>query len=316
MGKTLLIGNGLNRTINDIAWGNLLEKIASVFGVEYNPNISMPLEFERIVNARMKKIFDSPTVNSTISSAKEMVANEIKKLTLPPEAIHRNLPKLNVNNVITTNYDYMLEYAFDDGYIDNNEKRKKYLFEKTCTINETDFYHIHGVCQNTNSMCLGYEHYMGLVEHLRADLNTKKDKKPTEMTIKKILYGEDSPKNTWGEKFYTSDIAIVGLELSDAEADLWWLITHRAFLYYSDYCHLRQSEKLDNRIVFYDVIDMRESGTDEEKRYRDKKATEKKVRHQLLKDEHVEVKVYELGKKYTSYPEAYEQIIEDIRSDL
>ena len=234
MENTLLVGNGLNRTISDIAWGNLLESIASVFDVEYNPKISMPLEFERIVNARMKKNFDSPTVNSTISSAKKMVADEIKKFTLPHEAIHRNLPKLNMNNVITTNYDYMLEYAFDDGYKYDNTLLKKYLFENTCTINGTDFYHIHGVCHNTNSMCLGYEHYMGLVEHLRADLNTKKDNKLTEMAIKRILYGEDSPKNTWGEKFYTSNIAIVGLELSDAEADLWWLITHRAFLYYSD----------------------------------------------------------------------------------
>ena len=51
MGKSLLIGNGLNRSlINSIAWSNILKEVADEYHVEYNADIPMPLEFERIVN--------------------------------------------------------------------------------------------------------------------------------------------------------------------------------------------------------------------------------------------------------------------------
>lgn len=46
MKNYLLIGNGLNKCLpSGIPWGNLLENIANQYGVSYNPNIAMPLEF-------------------------------------------------------------------------------------------------------------------------------------------------------------------------------------------------------------------------------------------------------------------------------
>ena len=50
MDKTLLIGNGLNRTLkSSISWEDLLDDIANEYGVEHIDNLPMPLEFERIV---------------------------------------------------------------------------------------------------------------------------------------------------------------------------------------------------------------------------------------------------------------------------
>lgn len=54
-GKTLLIGNGLNRTLQfSISWSELLCDIAKEHNVEYIPDLPMPLEFERIINTILK----------------------------------------------------------------------------------------------------------------------------------------------------------------------------------------------------------------------------------------------------------------------
>lgn len=56
MEKTLLIGNGLNRTLQfSISWSELLCDIAKEHNVEYIPDLPMPLEFERIINTILKK---------------------------------------------------------------------------------------------------------------------------------------------------------------------------------------------------------------------------------------------------------------------
>lgn len=49
---------------------------------------------------------------------------------------------------------------------------------------------------------------MGILEHIQNELNTKKNNKL-----------EEIPTNgTWGKLFYTSNIGILGLNLSDSEA--------------------------------------------------------------------------------------------------
>lgn len=56
MDKCLLIGNGLNRCLeHSIKWGELLRKIADDYGVSYNGQIPMPIEFEYIANQIFEK---------------------------------------------------------------------------------------------------------------------------------------------------------------------------------------------------------------------------------------------------------------------
>ena len=49
--------------------------------------------------------------------------------------------------------------------------------------------------------------------------------------------------------FFTHDIYIVGLQLDTNEIDLWWLLTYRAYLYYSNDSQLKQIMK--NRIKIF-----------------------------------------------------------------
>lgn len=70
MDKTLLIGNGLNRTLkSSISWEDLLDDIANEYGVEHIDNLPMPLEFERIVNTILRKS----------SNPSSQIYNDIKK---------------------------------------------------------------------------------------------------------------------------------------------------------------------------------------------------------------------------------------------
>lgn len=55
---------------------------------------------------------------------------------------------------------------------------------------------------------------MGIVENLRSMLNAKVQNRQDEMKIKRILKGEDAPTDYWGERFYTTDVDIIGLGLS------------------------------------------------------------------------------------------------------
>lgn len=316
MDNYLLIGNGLNRCLPDgIPWGNLLKRIADEYGVSYNPDISMPLEFERIINEYLGREIDLANPNTIIMDAKRKIAQNINEVNLPEDALHRELMNVNLNGIITTNYDVILEKIYDDAYRYDGGVIKKYLFEKTATIGGKSFFHIHGIADCTSSLCLGYEHYMGMVEHLRSELNTKKNRVATEMQIKRILCNEEPAKGTWGELFYTANIAVLGLGLTECESDLWWLITHRASLYYSNYCHLRSTGKLSNTIVYYDVMDdiKKQDKAEEDKRIQSELS--KRNKHMLLQNEHIEVKIVTLGRDCLTYKEAYKLIIEDLQKN-
>lgn len=316
MDNYLLIGNGLNRCIpNGVSWNNLLENISKDYNVNYNTHITMPLEFERMVNEYLERERNNIVVpGRVLNQFKEKVAKLIQVVSLPNNAIHRELEELDINGIMTTNYDILLEKVYDNSYKYNGGKTQKYLFDKTCQIDNKSFYHIHGIADKPSTLCLGFEHYMGIVENLRRDINTKKNGDSYQMNIKRVLCGEEDLSGEWGELFYTSNIAIIGLGLTECESDLWWIITHRASIYYSDYCKLRSRDILKNKIVFYDVLDeeIRDNDTDENIRQSNEIA--KKNRHILLKNEHVEVRTFTIGKECQDYQEAYHLIIEDIKS--
>ena len=313
MENSLLIGNGLNRTLkSSISWSALLQDIAKSYGVSYEANIPMPLEFERIVNTILAT--DPGPTTEIYTQIKTEIAKKILSAVLPDGAIHFMLPHMSVDAILTTNYDYFLEYAYNRKFVYRGKKRNKYLWNATSIQSNVKFYHLHGMADIPLSICLGYEHYMGIVENLRSELNTKAEGNPDNMKIKQVILGEKEPSDSWGERFYTNNIAIIGLGLTSAEVDIWWLLTHRAFLYYSNYCGLR--ERLKNRIVYYDVIDdtnIHDHNTESEHL---RSMKEKENIHKLLEGAHVMVQKYYLSKYQNQYELAYRQILNDINSSF
>lgn len=313
MDTCLLIGNGLNRTLGaSISWGDLLKDVAQEYGVDYHGDIPMPMEFERIVNSYLRNS-SVPSVE-TYTEFKSKIAEKICATKLPRNAIHYKLLDSNADAILTTNYDFFLEYAFNMDYEHKGRVQRKYLFEPTSVQKNVAFYHLHGMACVPKTICLGYEHYAGIVEKLRSQLNTKEKQQAEKMAIRQVLVGEVKPKNTWGERFYTSNIAILGLGLSSCEIDLWWLIAHRAYLYYSNYCGLKA--KIANQIVYYDIIDDIPKSNELDEGKRVSVLHEKQNTYLLLENSHVSVRKYYLSDYGNNYEAAYLRAIENISSEF
>lgn len=312
MGRTLLIGNGLNRCIEgSVSWGDLLKDIANEYGVDYSAEIPMPLEFERIIDNFLAK---NPNHSGVHEEIKDKIVKKMTRVSLPENSVHLLIKAINPSAIMTTNYDNLLEYVYDSSYVFSGNKQPKYLSEKTSDIEGTWFYHIHGVIDNPKSICLGYEHYIGVVQKLRNEINT--DKKETQqnepkMSILRRLSGiKDSTELKWGERFYKDDIDIIGLSLDTCEIDLWWILTHRAFLYFTN--HQSARTWIANTVTYHDIVNDVEQDDNDKEELRKIKLQQQASKFKLLESQHVEVKKYLLSEHDKSYEKAYRRILEDI----
>lgn len=253
MKNSLFIGNGLNRSINsNIAWGDLLQNIAKEYNVDHNKNITFPLEFECIANQILQKA-SSPSPDIYLE-LKQKIVDQIHKATLPKTAPHYAYAKLPVDSIFTTNYDYILENALDSAfdYTKHPDKvnagNNRYNLKTKRDVAGKTVYHVHGELKSPKSMCLGYEHYAGMLQNMRSALSTDNETKG--LLIKAALLGNEST-NTWAEKFFTDNVDIIGFGLAQCEIDIWWLITYRAYLFYSDRDGMKKL--INNTITFHDV---------------------------------------------------------------
>ena len=306
---TLLIGNGLNRCLKGgLPWGDLLQQIARNYDVDYRSDIPMPLEFERLINIHLQQ---NPSDAADIyNRIKQDVAALVKAAAFPEKAIHRELKSLKIDSLITTNYDLFLEYVWDDHFIPFINKSTKYLRNSVGKINGIDFFHAHGCVTVPSTICLGYEHYMGTIERIRNDINRTKDTVGC-MNIAAILKGIMEPSNTWAEKIYTTNVHIIGFGLYECEADFWWLLTHRASMYYAN---KGGQNLIRNTITYYDVFDDLPKNTKEKIEAALIREKETNKKYALLAGMHVRIKQYRLSDTETgTYQEAYQKIINDIK---
>lgn len=113
-------------------------------------------------------------------------------------------------------------------------------------------YHIHEDLRNARSICLGYENYAGTLQHLRSIIATKKgvqkERKPANILA---LENNDFKLDSWVKIFFTDDTHIIGLGLTQSEMHIWWLITYRAFLYYSN--RFGAKSLISNTITYHDI---------------------------------------------------------------
>ena len=243
MSNSLFIGNGLNRAIiSNIAWDDLLKNIANEYQVSHNEHISFPLEFESIAN-QILQTSSSPSPEIYLELKKKVIA-QIEQATLPLNAPHYAFAKLPVDSIFTTNYDYLIEKSlfsdFDYTKCSDpiNAGNNRYNLKTYRKIVGKNIYHVHGELKRPQTICLGYEHYAGALQNMRAELNTHS--KEHGLLIKAALLDKNKFTNTWAEKFFTDNIDIVGFGLHQCEIDLWWLFTYRAYLFYSNKDGIKQ----------------------------------------------------------------------------
>ena len=323
MDTTLLIGNGLNLTLSKESWSELLKGIAARKNINPQKELPLPFEFERIMNLYLEKKQSIKDKNRVYSETKKEMLRELQgKMFLDNDSIHKKLIELPIQSIITTNYDFLLEYAFEPGISPKIDSQTTFIDKPVECINGVNFYHAHGHAHAIKSICLGYEHYIKLVTHIRNALDKKSthDKCGLVNNLK-----NNTVLNEWYYKFFSDNIYIIGLGLSESEIDLWSLLTRRASLYYRD-CDGAHSA-IQNRIVYYDIIDNSDANnvSKAENKYSMLEAVHVEVRKRYLKEfsnddfdnlakepEDEQQK----AQKHALYKKAYESIFEEIKKDL
>lgn len=268
---SLLIGNGFNRLEDpDFPNWDSLIKTPVKDSAEYVDitNMSYPLKFEYIVNFcnSVKNCYST----DTYQAIKKDMSNRLNESILKSDKridkdIAKKLREICPTNILTTNYDFLLEKVFISKgthaeyseKFSNRNKDKEFFLNRTRQFgkgpDKTYFYHVHGIDTVTSSICLGYEHYMRIVDALRRRLIGRGDNIRIVDYLKdatRKIYGRDFP-NEYETKFFDSDIYIVGLGLTHEEIDLWWILCYRAYLYHANVNGAK--ELIKNKIVYLDV---------------------------------------------------------------
>ena len=257
MKTSVLLGNGINRCVlKDICCSDMLSQIAKKYNVELNKNISFPMQFETLATQILLKYSDCPD-DIYIKLKEEIIALLKEGDMLPENSPHKALTD-NSDSIITTNYDFFIEKSIDPDFdetaipVYSKDSNNKYNLKNSISVFGKKVYHIHGDVRRAQSICLGYEHYAGTLQHLRDAIKTRKkgDEEDAPAIVLKLRH-EESQSDVWAEKIFTDNIHIVGFGLSKAEIDIWWLITYRASLFYSNRFNCRNL--ITNQITYHDI---------------------------------------------------------------
>jgi hypothetical protein len=224
----LLVGNGVNMMSNGITWKQLLTNI-----IEYCNCGELNQDRDNPFPLFYEQVFLHSVNNGNISDETELkkfIASQVSSIR--ENEVHELIRNKGLRHIMTANYEYLLEGGIpkqNDGIV----KETKYSVFRHAEMKGTKFWHLHGDCNNPQSINLGYEHYSGQLQQMRNYVTTVtsyKSKKLNKLPLARRL--KSTPNNSevqsWIDLFFTTDIHIIGLTLDFVEIDIWWLLTYRA----------------------------------------------------------------------------------------
>ena len=253
--KVLLLGNGINLLDHDqsVSWGVLLQEMKEEFSLnemdlmnEFKP---FPLAFEEMLH-RTEGNINLATKARKLKESINMILKKQLKGKPGFNEYHKKLMQCNVDEILTTNYDYGLEnsvlsdFSKEKLQLANYRKEVRHSLRRAYYIPEHNkrVWHIHGELEdsrklspesfnyNEESIMIGYEHYALYLEKIQENYRGKGGiQKPENQSIFSRMKNNISGIY-WFDYFFTHDIYILGLGLSFSENHLWWLINKRAIM--------------------------------------------------------------------------------------
>jgi len=258
MENTILFGNGINRlNSSNISWNDVLNKIKGPrkFNDKGLPNTMI---YERV-------ILEKPNSHEDVLNDEFETKVEIAEMMLGINSheLYSKMFDLNIENYLTTNYDYafiksiesrndinfpIFDYSTEDVYSIRRLKRISNIKQK-----KKHFWQIHGEIKKPATIMLGLDQYSGSLGKIDSFIKgyyryTKDKKRIPEDSIKIKLENNSFTDISWIELFFNSNIHIFGFGLDYSEADLWWLLNKRARLKRSNVGNL-----IKNNITFYTI---------------------------------------------------------------
>jgi len=256
MRNTVLFGNGINRVSdNAVSWDRLLNNIkgANQFSNGKLPNTMV---YERIF---MEQHISKSSQNADELKIKDSIAKAM--LSQSSNEVFKLLATMDVDNYLTSNYDYAFEKALnsrpqklstEDIY--SLRRKRKY----TTSNGDKYLWNIHGEIDHPKSIMLGLDHYCGSVSKIDSYVkgsykHTVAGKSLTVEPMLEKLKAESYCFTSWVDLFFSSNVHIIGLSLDYSETDIWWLLNKRA-RYAAD-------GWVSNKVYFYaDAMDEEKMG--------------------------------------------------------
>lgn len=240
----LLIGNDINNISKGQSWKDLLQEMITFCHtdgrVQLDDQIPFPLLYEEILLTALRQ---SQTKERDL---KAFIAQ--KTMSIQSNEIHERIHNLKPAHILTTNYEYTLEGTVPGQNTSLITERFYSIFRKY-TVNDTQFWHIHGDCLNPMSINLGFEHYGGQLQQMRNYVvsgTTYTSARAPKLPLLRRLRQPVIKVHSWLDLFFTVDIHILGLSLDFVETDLWWLLTYRARQKFQ-----RNTIPVDNNLYYY-----------------------------------------------------------------
>ena len=251
MKRTLLLGNGLNRTLDGgISWSNLLSKLGAFDDETHGGSVPFPILFEQL--AAKRGVMPSARERNAYQELKREVAQTISGRPDIPGNIHYRFASLPYSNIITTNYDEIIESTYERlDRIVTNPGSSRNILKAYSTVDDIPVFHAHGNAKWPGTMCLGYEHYISLIVKIRGELYPAQSDKDSDSRsyLENLIRSSSGNEEIWPMLLFTTDVDIVGLGLSYSEIDLWWLLSLRASLFMTQ----ESMRPYANEITYYAV---------------------------------------------------------------
>lgn len=301
--QILLIGNGLECASGQATWDEMLKKLTVENAIcQYNENMKdrfpFPLLYQLLVTPDPAP---SHMSKEDRKNEEQRLADHMKNLQNKTNENLDQIPGLNMDHVMTTNYSYCLEMAFfkDEDFLNDTirrgqlqytqkksngdavqetEYRLHTYYQARSTDRATGLWHIHGEVAVPRGIVLSHDRYGRLLKRI---IDACGDPSRYDENMAADTDGEIS----WPELFLFGDVYILGLGLTPNEYDLWWLLRRK-----------QREEHSHGTTVFYEREPA--SGFTEEK-------------HLLMRSCGVELCSAGCGKD-VDYPEFYSRAFEDI----
>lgn len=245
--QILLIGNGLEYDSGQVSWENMLinltvENALCQYDEETKErHIPFPLLYQLLVTPDPAP---SHMTNEERDDEQKRLAEHMKTLQNKTNGNLDQIPGLNMDHVMTTNYSYCLEIAFfkDEEFLKDAIRRRKLQYTQKKSngdaVQETEYrlhtyyqahsndrretglWHIHGEVAVPRGIVLSHDRYGRLLKRI---IEACEDPSRYSGKAATAAAGEIS----WPELFLYGDVYILGLKLEPNELDLWWLLRRK-----------------------------------------------------------------------------------------
>ena len=229
--QILLLGNGLNRTVDGDSWSDLIKELGTKKGILLDNIGSVP--------------FPLQVVLVTEDGVAEAIKDKLDRFygLKAIDEIYGQLTSLlncGFDAILTTNYSYELERAAEssikrDGrncvkHLEHSESvtraEPKYMLHSYYAFNSGDhenkIWHIHGEARKPDSIIIGHYYYgklLGKIFSLLENRNNKQYKRQVEKKPPII--------DSWVDSFIMGDVYVFGFGFDLSEMDLWWLLSRK-----------------------------------------------------------------------------------------